>query len=212
VVEIRRGFAFRRVSSGLVVGARFELTKFHTPSGQRGNRHALAIAPGHLHPAVGHRARDRVDQRLHDRLGDRRHRPLRFTGQAVRLHRPVPPRQAVGVQRRPRPALQARAQVRALGAVRGRAERLQAPLLRDAERYQQTKRRLGRQRGPKVAQIDLSRRLSEASGTCSPATSPSLRQAPLSSSRPDGSLWKCAAGRAAPIQPKSPRTDEAIET
>jgi transposase len=31
-----------------------------------------------------------------------------------------------------------------------------------AERYQQTKRRLGRQRGPKVAQIDLSRRLTEA--------------------------------------------------
>jgi transposase len=30
------------------------------------------------------------------------------------------------------------------------------------ERYQRTKRRLGRQRGPKVAQIDLSRRLTEA--------------------------------------------------
>jgi transposase len=30
-----------------------------------------------------------------------------------------------------------------------------------AERYQKTKRRLGRQRGPKVAQIDLARRLTE---------------------------------------------------
>ena len=30
------------------------------------------------------------------------------------------------------------------------------------ERYQHTKRRLGRQRGPKVAQIDLSRKLTEA--------------------------------------------------
>jgi transposase len=30
------------------------------------------------------------------------------------------------------------------------------------ERYQRTKRRLGRQRGPKVAQIDLSRKLTEA--------------------------------------------------
>ena len=29
-------------------------------------------------------------------------------------------------------------------------------------RYQQTKRRLGRQRGPKVAQIELARELSEA--------------------------------------------------
>ena len=34
------------------------------------------------------------------------------------------------------------------------------PLYR--ERYQRTKRRLGRQRGPKVAQIDLSRQLTEA--------------------------------------------------
>jgi hypothetical protein len=31
-----------------------------------------------------------------------------------------------------------------------------------AERYQHTKRGLGRQRGPKVAQIDLSRKLAEA--------------------------------------------------
>jgi hypothetical protein len=31
-----------------------------------------------------------------------------------------------------------------------------------AERYQTTRRRLGRQRGPKVAQIDLARHLTEA--------------------------------------------------
>ena len=49
-----------------------------------------------------------------------------------------------------------------------------------AERYQATKRRLGRQRGPKVAQIDLSRKLTEAIWhTCSPATNRSLRQAPV---------------------------------
>ena len=34
------------------------------------------------------------------------------------------------------------------------------PLFR--ERYQRTKRRLGKQRGPKVAQIDLARQLIEA--------------------------------------------------
>ena len=34
------------------------------------------------------------------------------------------------------------------------------PLYR--ERYQATKRRLGKQRGPKVAQIDLARKLTEA--------------------------------------------------
>jgi len=31
-----------------------------------------------------------------------------------------------------------------------------------AERYQRTKQRLGRQRGPRVAQVDLARRLTEA--------------------------------------------------
>ena len=31
-----------------------------------------------------------------------------------------------------------------------------------AERYRRTKTRLGRQRGPKVAQVDLARRLAEA--------------------------------------------------
>jgi hypothetical protein len=30
------------------------------------------------------------------------------------------------------------------------------------ERYQTTKRRLGKQRGPKVAQVDIARRLAEA--------------------------------------------------
>jgi hypothetical protein len=47
-----------------------------------------------------------------------------------------------------------------------------------AERYQRTTQRLGRQRGPKVAQIELSRKLTGRSGTCSPATNRSLRQAP----------------------------------
>jgi hypothetical protein len=102
-------------------------------------------------------ARVRLDQRLHDRLGDRRHRTLPLTGEAVRLHRPGPARRPV---RRERPALadlKTRAALPALGAVRGRHERL---LYR--ERYQRTKRRLGRQRGPKIAQIELSRKLTEA--------------------------------------------------
>jgi Transposase len=73
-----------------------------------------------------------VDQRVHRRLGDRRHRALRLAGQALRLHQPVPARQAVRGNRRPRPDLQARPQVPALGALRGRHERLQAPLLRRA--------------------------------------------------------------------------------
>jgi transposase len=50
------------------------------------------------------------------------------------------------------------------------------PVYRD--RYQRNKQRLGKQRGAKVAQVDIARRLAEAIWHCSPATSPSLRQAP----------------------------------
>jgi hypothetical protein len=35
-----------------------------------------------------------------------------------------------------------------------------------SERYQRTKRRLGKQRGAKVAQVDIARRLAQGSGTC----------------------------------------------
>ena len=46
-------------------------------------------------------------------------------------------------------------------AARSRTGNLHAPDPRRAV-YQRTKKRLGRQRGPKVAQIDLSRKLTEA--------------------------------------------------
>ena len=54
------------------------------------------------------------------------------------------------------------------------------PLYR--ERYQRTKRRLGRQRGAKVAQIELARKLTEAIWymlTRNQPSSPSLRKAPF---------------------------------
>ena len=92
-----------------------------------------AQAPGRrspLHPAAGHCSRVRVDERLHRRLGDRRHQPLRLAGEALRLHRAVPARQPVRRQRPPRPDLQTRPQVPSLGAVRSRPERLQASALR----------------------------------------------------------------------------------
>jgi hypothetical protein len=85
-----------------------------------------------LHPAAGHRSGVRLDQRVHRRLGDRRHRALRLAGQALRLHRPVPPRHPIGQQRPPRPDLKARPALPALGPVRGRAERLQTPALQGA--------------------------------------------------------------------------------
>ena len=54
-----------------------------------------------------------------------------------------------------------------------------------SERYQRNKQRLGKQRGAKVAQLDIARRLPTRSGTCSPATRPSLPEAPLFVWRPD---------------------------
>jgi transposase len=75
-----------------------------------------------------------------------------YTGLCTRL--------PVGRQRPPRPAPQAGTPLPALGAGRGRHPRQQPPRYRDP--YQRTKQRLGRQRGPKVAQVDLARRLAEA--------------------------------------------------
>ena len=71
----------------------------------------------HRYIPVGHRPRHRLDQRLHHRLGDRRHRSVCVAGQALRLHRPLPAGQAIRRRRRARTDLQARTQVPALGAV-----------------------------------------------------------------------------------------------
>src|SRR5664280_12242 len=49
-----------------------------------------------LHPAPPDGPRDRSDPRLHDRLGDRRDRPLLEPQEADRVHRAVPNRPAVG--------------------------------------------------------------------------------------------------------------------
>jgi hypothetical protein len=69
-----------------------------------------------------------VDQRVHRRLGDRRHRALRLAGQAVLLHRPVPRVIQSGATDR-RGAISARSAPCALGTVRRGNERLQAPAL-----------------------------------------------------------------------------------
>jgi transposase len=76
-----------------------------------------------VHAAARHLPRDRLGARLHDRLRDRRHRSLRDSAQAGRLHRTLPPGRAVGRARPARAAAQERPQPPALGVRRGRPQR-----------------------------------------------------------------------------------------
>src|SRR4051794_15807699 len=55
----------------------------------------------HRYVPLLHRPRDRLDPQLHDRRRDRRHQPFRNAGQALRLHRSLPARHAVGQLRPP---------------------------------------------------------------------------------------------------------------
>jgi Transposase len=64
---------------------------------------------------------------LHHRGRDRRHPPLSLAQEAVRLHRPVPPRLPVRGPRQPRPADQAGPQVPALGDARSHHARAAPP-------------------------------------------------------------------------------------
>jgi transposase len=111
-------------------------------------------------PLAGHRAGVRVDQRVHSRFGDRRHRTVRFAGQAVRLHQPVPRVIQSGNTDRRGPISKHGPRYLHWGLFEAALNACKHPLYK--ERYQHTKQRLGRQRGPKVAQIDLSRKLTEA--------------------------------------------------
>jgi transposase len=49
-----------------------------------------------IHPLAHERPRGRLGARVHDRRRDRRDRALLLTGEARRLHRPLPARQPVG--------------------------------------------------------------------------------------------------------------------
>jgi transposase len=95
---------------------------------------------------------------------DRRHRPFRLAGQAVRLYRPLAQGAPVRRRRRPRPHLEARPKYVRWALFEAALNACKHPYY--AERYQHTKRRLGRQRGPKVPQIDPARRPTEAIRTC----------------------------------------------
>ena len=97
-----------------------------------GGDRARAAALGRRAPlraVADDRARVRVDHLLYGRVRDRRHHPLLLAGQADRLYRPVPAREPVRRHGPPRPALQARAPVSALGADGGRHPRRRPPAL-----------------------------------------------------------------------------------
>ena len=79
-----------------------------------------------------------------------------------------------------------------------------------AERYRRTKTRLGRQRGPKIAQVELGRRSRRRSGTCCPPTDLSPRQATPSLWPLEGPQPRCATG-AKPSHPTWSSHEEAIE-
>ena len=112
-------------------------------------------------PLLADRARDRLGARLHDRRRDRRHRPLPQPAQARRLQRPLPARLPIRRTRPARPALASRGRATCAGrSSKQPPTPAPHPVYRD--RYQQTKARIGKQRGAKVAQIDLARRLAEA--------------------------------------------------
>jgi hypothetical protein len=114
-----------------------------------------------LHPAADELPGDRLGHRLHDRLRDRRNQPVLLAGEADRVRRLVPAREPVRRDRPTRATVQARPETFALGIDGGCDRGVLAPALQGG-RHQRTKRRLGSQRGAKVARIELARKLTEA--------------------------------------------------
>ena len=80
-----------------------------------------------------------------------------------------------------------------------------------AERYRRTKTRLGRQRGPKVAQVDLARKLAEAIWHMLTTTGPSPRQVPRSLWPRRGPSNEMRHRSEAPPIPPGPPLEAAIE-
>jgi hypothetical protein len=125
---------------------------------------------------------------FHGRVGDRR-----LTGQALRLHRPLPARRPVRRQRPARADLKARAALSALGAVRGRHERLQAPALpRALPAHQAPPRPPTRTGGRPDRALTQAHRGALAHAHPQPALRSGRRR--CSSSRLTALFWKCAAG------------------
>ena len=113
-----------------------------------------------LHPAAFERPGNRLGARLHDRRRDRRDLPLliaqKLTGYSGLCPRVV----QSGESDRRGPLSKHGPTYLRWALVEATMHALRHPAY--AERYQRTKRRLGKQRGAKVAQIEIARRLAHA--------------------------------------------------
>ena len=105
-------------------------------------------------PGVG------LGARLHDRGRDRRDLPLPEPDQTHRLHRPLPRVVQSGESDRRGPLSKHGPRYLRWALLEATMHALRHPAY--AERYQRNKRRLGKQRGARVAQIDIARRLTVA--------------------------------------------------
>ena len=135
--------------------------------------------------------------------------PLLIAQEARRLHRPLPAGLPIGRLDRRGPLAKNGPEYLRWALIEAATHAAAIPAY--AEHYRATRRRLGRQRGAKVARVEIARRLAEAiwymltrnATVCS-------GRPPVASGRLDDPLLSWATG-AAPIRPDPPDDEEAIE-
>jgi transposase len=105
--------------------------------------------------------------------------------QADRLHRALPARRPVRRPRPPRPLTKHGPKYLRWALLEATMHALRHPAY--SERYQRTKKRLGRQRGAKVAQIEVARRLTHA------IWHTLTKNEPFNAAAPGGAAFRLAA-------------------
>jgi transposase len=120
---------------------------------------ALGADPRYI-PHADDRARDRVGARLHHRRRDRRHAPLQLTPETCGYTGLRPRVYQSGSTDRGGHLTHAGPKYLRWALMEAAVQACRHPVYGD--RYQRNKARLGRQRGAKVAQVDIARRLAQA--------------------------------------------------
>ena len=151
-----------------------------------------------LRAVADDRARVRVDHLVHGRVRDRRHHPLLppvkltgYTGLCPRVS------QSGDMDRRG-PISKHGPRYLRWGLMEAAIHAAAHPLYK--ERYQPPSGASAASAAPRSRRSTSRASSPRRSGTCSPATNPSLRQAPLFVWLPDSPFWKCATG-ASPMTP-----------